>query len=109
MVSEDLDGCGRLLDLMETLDVFVSRCHWRREPGYCSSAVGLAFELSTLSERITPGRPRCEQMPSRIRVRCSPPIAVLDHHCDHLVGCVVDDHQALERAARGDPIEDEVR
>ena len=50
MVSEDLDGCGRLLDLMETPDVFVSRCHWRREPGYCSSAVGLAFELSTLSD-----------------------------------------------------------
>jgi hypothetical protein len=44
--------------LMETLDVFASRCHWRREPGYCSSAIGLAFELSTLSMRSRRGGPR---------------------------------------------------
>jgi hypothetical protein len=41
---------------METLDFFASRCHWRREPGNCSSAVGLAFELSTLSPRFAYSR-----------------------------------------------------
>jgi transposase len=42
-------------DLKRFPHVFASRCQWQREPGYCSSASRLAFELSTLSDRMIPG------------------------------------------------------